>query len=81
METIPASQNQQIFLALQAAARVIESMDAKLAIHGRASDLSSVPAFYGVHFPAFLMALAKDIPLEGAEKTKWELFLDANIKI
>ena len=80
METIPASQNQQIFLALQAAARVIESMEAKLAIHGKSTDLSSVPAFYGIHFPAFLMGLAQDIPLETAEKTKWENFLDENIK-
>lgn len=80
METISAAQNQQIFLALHAAARVIEKLDSKLSSEGKGLDLSKVPAFYGVHFPAFLMGLAENIPLELAEKTKWELFLDTNIK-
>lgn len=80
MQTIPASTNQQFFIALHAAARVIESMEARLAIHGKSTDLSSVPAFHGVHFPAFLMALAENIPMEAADKIKWEKFLDENIK-
>lgn len=80
MQNIPATHNQQIFLALQAAARMIESMEGRLAIHGKSTDLTSVPAFHGVHFPAFLMALAENVPMEAAEKTKWENFLDENIK-
>jgi len=80
METIPASTNQQFFIALHAAARVIEKLDSKLAAMGQGHDLSKVPAFHGVHFPAFLMALTENIPMEAADKIKWEKFLDENIK-
>ena len=79
MQNIPAIHNQQIFLALEAAARVIESMEARLAIHGKSTDLSSVAAFNGVHFPAFLMALAENVPMEEKDKTEWQTFLDKNI--
>jgi len=80
MDTIPAINNHQIFLALQAASLVIESMEERLAIHGKSTDLQSVPSFYGAYFPAFIRMLAENIPLEESEKTKWKTFLAENIK-
>ena len=80
METIPAHTNQQFFIAMQAAARVIEKLDSKLTAMGQGHDLSKVPAFHGIHFPAFLMALTENIPMEDTDKIKWEKFLDESIK-
>lgn len=80
METINAIHNQQIFLALNAAAKLIQSMEGKLAIHGKSVDLTDVPTFRGIYFPAFLMGLAENVPMETAEKDKWEIFLAENIK-
>lgn len=70
-ETINPATYQQIFLALYAAARVIEKQDAKLSAIGQGENLSSVPAFYGVNFPTFLKSMASEIPLCTQNKRDW----------
>ncbi len=81
METISAIYNQQLFLALLAASRVIQKQDSILCAKGKGLDLSKVPAFYGTNFPAFMESLADSIPMEDKEKAKWIAFMAENIKI
>lgn len=80
METIPAIHNQQIFLALNAAARVIERQNAKLRELDIHYSLHLVPAFNGTHFCTFLKDLAEYVPMDEKEKTEWKDFLDKNVK-
>ncbi len=81
MESISPIYNQQIFLALLAASRVIRKQDAILSAQGKGLNLSEVPAFYGADFPAFLGQLACEIPMESAEVTKWIAFMREKITI
>lgn len=80
MDTIPAIHNQQIFLALNAAARVIERHNEKLRELDVHCSLHTVPAFSGVHFCTFLKDLADVVPMEEKEKTEWKNFLDKKVK-
>ncbi len=78
MENISATHNEQIFLALQAAAFVIRKMDKALTSEGKGLDLSKVPAFYGVDFPSFLNEMGGMIPLEEKTKETWKRFYACN---
>lgn len=79
MQNIPAIHNKQIFLALNAAARVIERHNAKLRELDVHCSLHTVPAFTGTHFCTFLKDLAEVVPMEEKDKTEWQNFLDKNI--
>ena len=81
METISPSCNQQIFLALLAASRVIQKQDSILSAEGKGLDLSKVPAFYGTDFPSFIESLTYSIPMEDKDRAKWIHFMGDNIKI